>query len=88
MAIVTGQLSVGTATPTPVNNPDVNPLRIHVHNNDNTNNLVVGGSAVTANNGLILPKLDSIDLIVAPNDVLYLLSSNGTITASYLVQRL
>lgn len=88
MSIVTGQLSVGTATPTAVNLPDVNPLRVHIHNNDNTNHLVIGGSAVTANTGLILLKLDSIELIVAPNDVLYLLSSSGTITASYLVQKL
>ena len=85
MAIVTGQLTVGT-TAVPVNQPSVTPLWVHVHNNDNTNNLLVGGSAVTALTGLVLPKLDSLETVVNPNDVLYLLASSGTISASYMIR--
>ena len=86
MAIVTGQLSVGTASPTQVNQPNVNPVWVHIHNNDNTNNLVIGNANVTANTGMILPKLDSIEIYLHPLDVLYLLASSGTITASYIVR--
>ena len=86
MPIVTGQLSVGSGTPTAVNSPNVNPLRIHIHNNDNTNHLLVGNGSVASNTGLILLKLDSIDLVLNPNEIVYLLASTGTITASYLVQ--
>jgi len=86
MPIVTGQLSVGTASPTAVNNPSVNPARLHVHNNDNTNNLLIGNGSITVNNGMIVPKLDSIELVLNPLEVVYLLASGGTITASYLMQ--
>lgn len=86
MSVITGQLSVGTATPTQVNQPSVHSLFVHIHNNDNTNNLLLGGADLNLSNGMILPKLDSIDVILQPLDILYLLSSNGTITASYLVR--
>ena len=86
MAIVTGQLSVGTASPIQVNQPNVSPVWVHIHNNDNTNNLVIGNANVTANTGMILPKLDSIEIYLHPLDVLYLLASSGTINASYLVR--
>ena len=83
---MTGQLSVGTATPTQVNNPSVHSIILHIHNNDNTNHLLIGGANLTANNGMILPKLDSIELVLNPLDVIYLLASAGTIQASYLVR--
>lgn len=85
MAITTGQLSVGSSA-VAVNVPNVNPLRVHIHNNDNTNNLLLGNGTLTVSNGMILPKLDSVELVLNPNEVLYLLASAGTIQASYLVQ--
>ena len=85
MAISSGQLSVGV-TAVAVNVPNVMPLRVHIHNNDVTNNLLIGNAGVTAATGMILPKLDSVELILNPNEVVYLIASSGTITASYLVQ--
>jgi hypothetical protein len=85
MPITTGQLSVGTSA-VAVNVPNVNPLRVHIHNNDNTSNLIVGNANVTASNGLALPKLDSLDITLNPNEVLYVLASSGSIAVSYLVQ--
>ena len=85
MAITTGQLSVGT-TAVAVNVPNVMPMRIHIHNNDVTNNLLVGNGNVTSSNGLVLPKLDSIEFVLNPNEVVYLIASSGTISASYLAQ--
>jgi len=86
MSVVTGQLAVGTATPSQVNQPSVHSIFVHIHNNDNTNNLLIGGADLNASNGMILPKLDSIEIILQPLDVLYLLASSGTINASYLVR--
>jgi hypothetical protein len=83
--IITGQVSVGTATPTAVNAPQVNPTRIHIHNNDNTNNLLVGTSTMTLTTGMALPKLDSLEITLPPNTVIYLLASSGTINASYMI---
>lgn len=85
MAISTGQLSVG-ASAVAVNAPNVNPLRIHIHNNDNTNHLFVGNGSLTSGNGLILSKQDSLELVLNPNEIVYLLASTGTIQASYLAQ--
>lgn len=85
MAIVTGQLTVNS-TPIAVNAPNVMPLRIHIHNNDNTSNLIVGSEGLTVSNGLMLPKLDSLDLTLNPMEVIYLLSSGSPIQASYIVQ--
>jgi len=83
--IITGQLVVGSGTPTAVNTPFVNPTRIHIHNNDNTTNLIIGNSSLTVSNGLALPKLDSIEITLPPNMILYLLSSSGNINASYMI---
>ena len=88
MSVVTGQLQVGTGALTQVNQPSVHSLFVHIHNNDNTNNLLLGGADLTLSNGMILPKLDSLEIILKPLDVLYLLSSSGTITASYLVREM
>ena len=85
MAITTGQLTV-TTTPVAVNAPNVMPLRLHIHNNDVTNNLLVGNGNVSSSNGLVLPKLDSIELLLNPHEVIYLVASSGSIAASYLVQ--
>ena len=86
MPITTGQLSVGTATAVAVNLPNVNPLRIHVHNNDSTSHICVGNSSVSASNGLILGKQDSLELVLNPNEILYAIALVGTIAVSYLVQ--
>jgi len=61
-------------------------MRIHVHNNDNTNNLVLGASDVTSSTGLLLPKLDSLELILNPGETLWAVSSGAPITVSWLVQ--
>jgi hypothetical protein len=86
MSVITGQLAVGTATPTQVNQPSVHSIFVHIHNNDNTNHLLIGGANLNASNGMILQKLDSIEMTLQPLDILYLLSSSGIITASYLVR--
>lgn len=83
--IRTGQLTVNS-TPIPIDGVSVDPTRIHIHNNDNTTNLVLGGSDVTLTTGLMIPKLDSIELTLNPGEQIWVMSSNGSIQISWLVQ--
>jgi len=83
--IRTGQLTVNS-TPIPIDGVSVDPTRIHIHNNDNTTNLVLGGSDVTLTTGLMIPKLESMELTLNPGEQIWVMSSSGSIQISWLVQ--
>ena len=85
MAITSGQTSIGTS-PTLIDGLEVNPFRLHLHNNDNTADLFLGGSAVTTSTGLKLIKQDSIELIINPLEALYAVSSKEGHIVSWLKQ--
>jgi hypothetical protein len=85
MAISSGQVVVGL-TPIGINGVSRNPSRIHVHNNDNTKVLYLGGSSVSTTNGLALQKLESIELTLNAGEALYAISETGTHTISWLRQ--
>ena len=85
MAITSGQTSVGTS-PTLIDGLEVNPFRLHLHNNDNTDEVFLGGSAVTTTTGLRLLKQDSIELIINPLEALYAVSSKTGHIVSWLKQ--
>jgi hypothetical protein len=83
MAITSGQITVGL-TPVAIDGVSTNPFHLHIHNNDNTKNLYIGGSDVSISNGLKLPSGDSLEVIIAPNDQIYVVSSSGTHLISWL----
>ena len=83
--IRTGQLTVNS-TPIPIDGVSVDPTRIHIHNNDATTHLVLGGSDVTLTTGLKLPKLDSVELTLNPGEQIWVMSGSGSIDISWLVQ--
>lgn len=85
MTITSGQTSVGTS-PTLIDGLEVNPFRLHLHNNDNTDEVFLGGSAVTTTTGLRLLKQDSIELIINPLEALYAVSSKTGHIVSWLKQ--
>ena len=85
MTITSGQTSIGTAV-TLIDGLEVNPFRLHLHNNDNTADLFLGGSAVTTTTGLKLIKEDSIELIINPLEALYAVSSKQGHVISWLKQ--
>jgi hypothetical protein len=76
---------VGTS-PTLIDGLEVNPFRLHLHNNDNTDEVFLGGSAVTTTTGLKLLKQDSIELIINPLEALYAVSSKAGHVVSWLKQ--
>jgi len=83
--IINGVTTVGTAA-TLIDGLEVNPFRLHLHNNDNTDSVYLGGSAVTTATGLKLSKEDSIELIINPLEALYAISNKAGHSVSWLKQ--
>ena len=87
MAFYSGQTSIGTAATVVdgvlIGSNGGNPYRLMIHNNDNTDAVYIGGSAVTTTNGLKLDKGVMLQLTVSPTDLLYAVSTkNGAIGVS------
>ena len=90
MAFYSGQTSIGTAA-TVVDGVLIganggNPYRLLIHNNDNTDSVYVGGSAVTTSNGLKLDKGVMLQLTVSPTDLLYAVSTKSGHVMSWLTE--
>ena len=83
MAITSGQIQVGL-TAVAIDGVYTNPYHLHIHNNEQTKTLYVGGPNVTISNGLQLPGVDSLEVIIAPNDQLWVVSDSGTHLISWL----
>ena len=74
MTITQGHVSVGTAA-TPIIGTGGNPGHVMIHNNDNADNIYLGGSSVTVATGLTLGKSERIDFDLLPAEQLYAVSS-------------
>jgi len=86
MALTSGTVAVGTA-PTLIDGiPSSNPVHLHIHNKDNTDNLYLGDSTVTTATGLVLTKLDSFEIILRPGNRLWAVSSKTGHIISYIKQ--
>jgi len=83
MPLSSGSVAVGTAaTEIPVTS--VNPFLLEVHNNDNTDEVYLGGPGVTTANGLLLDKLESIKFEMTPGDRMFCVSTKTGHTVSWL----
>jgi hypothetical protein len=83
MAVSNGSVSVGTAaTAVPVSS--VNPFELHIHNDDNTDEVFLGGPDVTTTDGLQLSKLESMTLLMRPADRLFVVSTKTGHSLSWL----
>ena len=83
--ITSGQTSIGTAA-TLIDGLEVNPFRLVIHNNDNTDAMYLGGSAVTTSNGLLVDKAQTIELTINPLEALYAVSPKAGHVISWLKQ--
>lgn len=83
--LLSGQMSVGTA-PSRVDGISNNPVILHIHNNDNTDNLYLGNQSVTTSTGMILSKLDSIELTMHQGNTIWLVSDKNGHIASWIAQ--
>jgi len=86
MSLTSGVVSVGTAATLIDGTASSNPIHLHIHNNDNTDAVYIGGSDVTTANGLKLIKLDSVDLILRPGNTVYAISTKNGHTVSFIKQ--
>lgn len=90
MAFYSGQTTIGTAA-TVVDGVLIgeyagNPYRLMIHNNDNTDAVYIGGSAVTTSTGLKMDKGVMVQLTVSPTDLLYAVSTKAGHVISWLTE--
>jgi hypothetical protein len=83
--ISSGHTSVGTAA-VAVDGVSVNPSRLTIHNQDNSDTIYIGGAEVTTSTGLGLVKLETIQLELQPLEQVYVVSSKSGHTISWLRQ--
>lgn len=83
--ITTGQTTIGTVA-TLVDGREVNPFRLRIHNDDNTDAVYIGNETVTTTTGYVLLKQESIDLIINPLEALYAVSGKAGHVISWIKQ--
>ena len=83
--ISNGWTSVGL-TPTPINGVHNNPTRMTIHNNDNSTDIYLGGSAVAITNGLLLLKEESYQFDLEPLEQIYAVSNKTGHIISWMRQ--
>ena len=85
MTLISSQVTV-TTSPTLLIAGDTNPILVHLHLHDNTDNVYIGNASVTTSTGLRLPKLDSFEIQLMPGNSLYAIITTSTATVSCIKQ--
>lgn len=85
--ITNGWTSVGTAA-TAIDGVHNNPVRMTIHNNDNSTNIYLGNENVTISNGLLLLKEQSYQFDLEPLEQLYAVSNKTGHIISWMRQKI
>ena len=85
MPLSTSHVTV-TTSPTLLVAGETNPILVHLHLHDNTDNVYIGNSTVTTSTGLRLVKQDSFEINLAPGNALYAIITTSTATVSIIKQ--
>ena len=88
MSLVSGTTTVGTAATLIDGVAWQNPVLLHIHNDDNTTSVHVGGSDVTTSNGLELLKQDSLEITLHQANQIYCVSTKNGHIVSWIAQKL
>jgi hypothetical protein len=88
MTLFSGNTTVGTAATLIDGVAWQNPVVMHIHNNDNTDSVYIGGSDVTTSNGLKLLKEDSIEITLHQANQIFCVSSKSGHVISWIAQKL
>jgi phosphomannomutase len=88
MTLFSGITTVGTAATLIDGVAWQNPVVMHIHNNDNTDAVYIGGSNVTTSNGLKLLKEDSIEITLHQANQIYCVSNKSGHVVSWIAQKL
>jgi hypothetical protein len=86
--VISGQTSIGTAATLIDGVAWQNPVVLHIHNNDNTDAIYLGGPDVTTSTGLSLLKQESIELTLHQANQIYAISSKAGHIISWIAQKL
>lgn len=86
--VISGQTTVGTTATLIDGVAWQNPVVMHLHNNDNTDAVYIGGPNVTTTNGLTLLKEDSIELTLHQANQIYAVSGKTGHVISWIAQKL
>jgi len=86
MPITSGKVAVGTVA-TRIPETCTMPFRLEIHNDDNTDDLFLGGPGVTTATGMRVNKLEQLQVRLAPLDELYAVSSKAGHNVSYIAFR-
>lgn len=83
--IVSSQHTVGTAV-MQISSPDDNPQLVIIHDHDHTSgdDVFIGGPDVTIENGLHLPKTETIQIMVDAGDSVFAVTDGGTVEVHVL----
>jgi hypothetical protein len=88
MTLFSGTTTVGTSATLIDGVAYNNPVLLHIHNNDNTDAVYIGGSNVTTTTGLKLTKEDSIEITLHQANTIYCVSDKNGHVISWIAQRL
>jgi hypothetical protein len=88
VALFSGQTSVGTVATLIDGVAWNNPVVLHIHNDDNTDAVYLGGPDVTTANGLSLIKQESIELTLHQANQIYCVSGKTGHVVSWIAQKL
>jgi hypothetical protein len=86
MLITSGQVAVGTVA-TEIPETCTMPFRLKIHNDDNSDDLFLGGPGVTTSTGMRVNKLEQLQVRLAPLDKVYAVSSKTGHAVSYIAFR-
>jgi len=86
MPITSGQVAVGTVA-TEIPETCTMPFRLEIYNDDNTDEVYLGGPGVTTATGMRVNKLEQLHVRLAPLDKVYAVSSKTGHTVSYIAFR-
>ena len=88
MPLFSGNTTVGTAATLIDGVAWQNPVLLHIHNDDNTTSVHIGGPDVTTSNGMELQKLDSLEITLHQANQIYCVSSKNGHLVSWIAQKL
>ena len=88
MALFSGNTTVGTVATLIDGVAWQNPVLLHIHNDDNTTTIHIGGPDVTIDNGLELVKQDSLEITLHQSNQIYCVSSKSNHKISWIAQKL
>lgn len=88
MTLFSGSTTIGTVATLIDGVAYNNPVLLHLHNDDNTDAVYIGGSDVTTSNGLKLLKEDSIEINLHQGNQIFAVSTKAGHIISWIAQRL